>query len=214
MRECLQKKVIWKDASSIDPVTATDKENELRVTEGLRAAFPSHRIVGEESATADLKILDEPTWIIDPIDGTTNFVYAIKLSCVSIGLCMGGEPVVGVVYDPYADELFVAAKGEGLGFYLRSCKNLQLDSRCLHCNTPASALPDRPRDELLRACVYVCMTPKAWCPEKALEQRRKGYELRVTTSHWPHRHVMGFGWAKAGRLCLEEAPLERRRLIG
>ncbi|CAL1142494.1 unnamed protein product, partial [Cladocopium goreaui] len=122
MRDCLQKKVVWKDDSSIDPVTATDKENEQRVIAGLRAAFPTHEIIGEESAAAraqqqlppaTLTVEDAPTWIVDPIDGTTNFVYGIKLSCVSLGFCVGRQPVLGVVYDPYADELFVAAKGEG-----------------------------------------------------------------------------------------------------
>lgn len=120
MRDCLQKKVVWKDDSSIDPVTATDKENEQRVIAGLRAAFPTHEIIGEESAAARAQqqlppatLTDAPTWIVDPIDGTTNFVYGIKLSCVSLGFCVGRQPVLGVVYDPYADELFVAAKGEG-----------------------------------------------------------------------------------------------------
>eukprot|EP00434_Breviolum_minutum_P027378 symbB.v1.2.024204.t2/scaffold2244.1/size113925/3 len=120
MRDCLQKKVDWKDQSSIDPVTQTDKDNEELVIAGLRAAFPSHEIIGEESTAARAAqglpramLTDSPTWIVDPIDGTTNFVYGIKLSCVSLGFCVGREPVVGVVYDPYADELFMAAKGEG-----------------------------------------------------------------------------------------------------
>jgi len=120
MRDCLQKKVDWKDQSSIDPVTQTDKDNEELVIAGLHAAFPSHEIIGEESTAARAAqglpramLTDSPTWIVDPIDGTTNFVYGIKLSCVSLGFCVGREPVVGVVYDPYADELFMAAKGEG-----------------------------------------------------------------------------------------------------
>ncbi|CAE7333939.1 IMP1 [Symbiodinium sp. CCMP2456] len=116
MRQCFQKKVLWKDASSIDPVTATDRDNEKLVVEGLKSAFPSHQVIGEEAAAAlgsTPKLTDAPTWIVDPIDGTTNFVYGIKLSCVSLGLCIGRRPVVGVVYDPYADELFVAAEGEG-----------------------------------------------------------------------------------------------------
>eukprot|EP00439_Symbiodinium_sp_Y106_P000162 s3961_g1.t1 len=108
MRQCLQKKVLWKDASSIDPVTATDRDNEKLVVEGLKSAFPSHLVIGEEAAAAlgsTPKLTDAPTWIVDPIDGTTNFV--------SLGFCIGRRPVVGVVYDPYADELFVAADGEG-----------------------------------------------------------------------------------------------------
>ncbi|CAE7484648.1 IMP1 [Symbiodinium natans] len=119
MRRCLQKKVHWKDDSSIDPVTATDRDNEQLVGEGLKAAFPTHVVMGEEASAAlgsIPELTDVPTWIVDPIDGTTNFVYGIKLSCVSLGFCVGRRPVVGVVYDPYADELFVAAEGEGHGW--------------------------------------------------------------------------------------------------
>lgn len=89
------------------------------------------------------------------------------------------------------------------------------DSRCVHCNTPAVRMPTCRRDELLRACVYVCMTPKAWATEGTLEDRRKGYEIRMTSSHYPHTQVMGFGWVKGvGRLDLKDASAERRALIG
>lgn len=88
------------------------------------------------------------------------------------------------------------------------------DSRCLHCNMPAVRMPDRPRNELLRAVVYVCMTPRSWADPKDLEKRRKGYEMNLTSSHWPHRNVMGFGWVKAPPLCYETAGPERQRLIG
>eukprot|EP00971_Amphidinium_carterae_P256231 5087384-Amphidinium_carterae.1 len=79
------------------------------------------------------------------------------------------------------------------------------DSRTVHCNTPALSTPITPGNRLLRACAYVCMTPKAWADERTLEDRRKGYEIRVTTSHWPHTDVMGFGWARPGPLSYAEA---------
>lgn len=108
--------IAWKgEAGSIDPVTATDEENERLVQAALKAAFPSHEMIGEESAAAGgiPALTEAPTWIVDPIDGTANFVHGCTLSCVSIGLCVGGVSVLGVVYDPYLDELYVGAKGHG-----------------------------------------------------------------------------------------------------
>lgn len=95
----------------IDPVTQTDVDNEALVQSGLLARFPHHAVIGEESAAAagSIPAVDPstPTWVVDPIDGTQNFVHGLPLSCVSIGLCIGGRPTLGVVYDPYRDELFI-----------------------------------------------------------------------------------------------------------
>lgn len=99
-----------------DVVTETDKANERLIFEGLRRRFPSHELIGEESSADDGKIprlTDAPTWIVDPIDGTSNFCAGLPLTCVSIGLCVGREPVVGVVYNPLTEELYVAARGCG-----------------------------------------------------------------------------------------------------
>ena len=110
---------IWKDGDGgIDPCTATDEANEKLVVEGLGAAFPTHRVVGEESCSANgvIPVLDDddvPTWIVDPIDGTQNFVHGLPCSVVSIGMAVRGVPRLGVVLDPHRDELWVAAAGEG-----------------------------------------------------------------------------------------------------
>lgn len=56
---------------------------------------------------------DTPTWIIDPVDGTTNFASGIPLTCVSIGLCINGQPTLGVVYSPMTNELYIGVKGYG-----------------------------------------------------------------------------------------------------
>jgi fructose-1,6-bisphosphatase/inositol monophosphatase family enzyme len=58
-------------------------------------------------------VTDEPTWIVDPIDGTTNFVHRFPFSCVSIGLAIGKKVVVGVVYNPMMGEMFTAIRGQG-----------------------------------------------------------------------------------------------------
>lgn len=87
------------------------------------------------------------------------------------------------------------------------------DSRCLHCNAPSESTPTTPPSELLRTVVYVCMTPRAWASAEVLRLRRQAFELNVTTSHWPHRKVMGFGWAKAPKLVYAEAEARRQTLI-
>ena len=96
--------VVWKDDGGIDPVTATDQANETLVTETLLRHFPDHRVVGEEAAAAGsgvptITAADPPTWYVDPIDGTQNFVHSLPISCVSIGLAVGGVPVLGVICD-------------------------------------------------------------------------------------------------------------------
>lgn len=98
-----------------DFCTVIDVANEQLVTEGLLQHFPEHKVIGEESVgTGGIPPLTrEPTWIVDPIDGTTNFASGLPLSCVSLGLCVEGEAVVGVVFAPMTEEVYLAVKGHG-----------------------------------------------------------------------------------------------------
>ena len=105
-----------------DLVTVTDKACEDSIGAIIHESFPSHVILGEESIApgreaskaAVVAVSDaEWVWVIDPIDGTTNFVSGIPMSCVSIGVAHRGVVVVGVIYEPYRDELFSAVRGEG-----------------------------------------------------------------------------------------------------
>ena len=125
------------ERAGIDPVTATDEANENLVTQTLARRFPAHEIIGEEAAAALGRVppipQKTPTWIVDPIDGTQNFVHGLPLSVVSIGLCVDGEPTLGVVYDPYLDELFVGIADEGA--YLNG-RRLQVDG----CTTLETAM--------------------------------------------------------------------------
>ncbi|XP_017121834.1 inositol monophosphatase 2 [Drosophila elegans] len=99
-----------------DLVTVYDKRIEATLTEGLLKAFPESKIIGEE-ALADVKtqpeLTDSPTWIIDPIDGTNNYVRKIPHCCISVGLAINKELVVGIVYNPSANELYSAWQGHG-----------------------------------------------------------------------------------------------------
>mmetsp|Transcript_6265 Transcript_6265/g.18907 ORF Transcript_6265/g.18907 Transcript_6265/m.18907 type:complete len:273 (-) Transcript_6265:53-871(-) len=99
--------------SATDPVTETDRKVEELVISSLKSRFPSHSFVGEESVKGEVKLGPEPTWVIDPIDGTANFVHRIPFCAVSIGLAIEKEIVVGVVYNPVLNELFEARKGSG-----------------------------------------------------------------------------------------------------
>lgn len=99
--------------SASDLVTAVDKEVEKLVVTMIQEAFPDHGILGEESTVAcDPKDYDT-LWIIDPIDGTTNFVHQQINFSVSIAVYHKGEGLIGVVYDPSRDEMFYAVKGKG-----------------------------------------------------------------------------------------------------
>ena len=92
-------------------VTYVDKESERRFVEGLRTMLPEAGFVAEEGTgqrnAAGLN------WVIDPLDGTTNFVHGMPVWCTSIGLCDGITPILGVIYDPNTDECFSAYQGGG-----------------------------------------------------------------------------------------------------
>ncbi|KAF7840541.1 Inositol monophosphatase 3 [Senna tora] len=99
----------------VDLVTETDKACEELIINHLKQLYPTHKFIGEETAAAqgDTELTDEPTWIIDPVDGTTNFVHGFPFVCVSIGLTIRKVPSVGVVYNPIMNELFTGIHGKG-----------------------------------------------------------------------------------------------------
>ena len=93
-------------------VTDYDVRVQALIFQRLKEIHPQAALMGEEDAqhTADLS---GDCFIVDPLDGTQNFINGYQHSCVSIGMTRAGEPVLGVVYDPYLDELFWAEKGGG-----------------------------------------------------------------------------------------------------
>lgn len=94
-----------------DYVTDVDIYSERTIIEYIKKYFPEHQIMAEESSNNYRKA--EYLWIIDPLDGTTNFIHGFPVVAVSIALMYKGELTVGVVYDPTRDELFYAEKGSG-----------------------------------------------------------------------------------------------------
>jgi myo-inositol-1(or 4)-monophosphatase len=94
-----------------DIVTEVDTAAEKVILDLIRARFPAHAILSEEAGGE--AIGDEPTWVVDPLDGTTNYSRRLPLSTVSIGVLERGVPVVGVIYDPLRDQLFAAERSKG-----------------------------------------------------------------------------------------------------
>jgi myo-inositol-1(or 4)-monophosphatase len=95
----------------INLVTEVDKNSEKMIIARIAQKFPDHDIMAEEGSAVRK---DSPyKWIIDPLDGTTNFAHGYPLFCVSIALEFKGEVIAGVVYDPMRDELFSASQGGG-----------------------------------------------------------------------------------------------------
>jgi myo-inositol-1(or 4)-monophosphatase len=103
------KEVRYKGAVNL--VTEMDFLAEKLIVSGIRTRYPAHSILSEE------KIQQEKAspyrWVIDPLDGTTNYAHGFPVFCVSIGLTKDEDMVLGVVYDPSRDELFVGEKGKG-----------------------------------------------------------------------------------------------------
>ncbi|XP_076181797.1 uncharacterized protein LOC143153981 [Ptiloglossa arizonensis] len=99
-----------------DLVTNYDIKIEEMLTRSLKEKFPDHEFIGEETAaeTKEKPILtNKPTWIIDPIDGTINYVNSFPCTCISVGLAVCKQLVIGIIYNPLSSELYTAIKGKG-----------------------------------------------------------------------------------------------------
>jgi myo-inositol-1(or 4)-monophosphatase len=109
----------------VDLVTEYDLRAERLLTQALRENYPGDAILAEEggrSGSGDL------TWVVDPLDGTTNFAHGVPLFCVSIACLRDHIPLLGIVYDPLRDELFAATAGGGV----------TLNTHPIHVSTTAS----------------------------------------------------------------------------
>jgi len=96
---------------AIDLVTEFDQRSEEVIVSALQKEFPEHAILGEETGLHPRT--SEYQWVVDPIDGTTNFAHGIPVFAISLGLLRGNLPVAGVVYDPLHEEMYCAALGRG-----------------------------------------------------------------------------------------------------
>ena len=103
--------LIERKSTNIDLVTEADKKSEDYLIKQIKSKYPNHSIVSEESGNIDNK--SEYLWIIDPLDGTTNYKNKLPIFAVSIALQKNRETICGVVYNPAADKCFYAEKDKG-----------------------------------------------------------------------------------------------------
>lgn len=131
-----------------DLVTEVDKGSERMIRNLIGTHFPNHSFLGEEgvepgpeaSAKALMDLSEaEYLWIVDPIDGTTNYVHGFPFFSVSIALAYRGKVIVGVVYDPSRDEMFVAERGKGA--YVRGRKIQVSEESTLRQSLIATGFP-------------------------------------------------------------------------
>ena len=97
--------------NELNLVTETDKASEKLITDFIKKKYPSHGILAEESGETNNS--SEYLWVVDPLDGTTNFAHGLPIFSVSIGLQKNGETIAGVVYDVMQDIIYSAEKGSG-----------------------------------------------------------------------------------------------------
>ncbi|MCB7320839.1 inositol monophosphatase family protein [Lacrimispora sp. 210928-DFI.3.58] len=95
-----------------DFVTQVDFQVQETMKEGLRSLYPQIQFMGEEKDNSDIDFSGS-VWILDPVDGTTNLIHDFRQSALSLALCTGGVVELGIIYQPYTDEMFWAVKGQG-----------------------------------------------------------------------------------------------------
>ncbi len=134
-RDLGQIKVSTKQQS--DYVTEIDKAAEEEIIRTIREVYPSHSILAEESGSSGPE--SEFQWIIDPLDGTTNFIHGFPQYAVSIGVAHKGAMAHGVIFDPNRNELFTASKGAGAFLNdtrIRVSKSSRLDEALIGTGFP------------------------------------------------------------------------------
>ncbi len=121
-----------KGKNSLNLVTQVDRLCEKKIISMLQKRFPTHDFLGEESGLQNNN--SAYTWVIDPLDGTTNYAHSYPFFCVSIALLQNGNPIAAVIYDALRDECFTAEKGKGAflnGKPLKVSKAVQLEKSLL-----------------------------------------------------------------------------------
>lgn len=137
-----------------DLVTEMDREIERYFDKKIKDEFPNHLVLGEEETGKDLKVLDGIVWIIDPIDGTMNFVHQKRNFAISVGIYEDGIGMIGLIYDVMADELYYGYKGEGAfvnGEKLPMLQEVQVQEAVIAVNS-GWLLKDERLSQTLRQC--------------------------------------------------------------
>lgn len=135
-----------REKSRANLVTEADEASQSAIVHSLRNRFPDHGFLGEESLNDRIEDT-EIFWIIDPLDGTTNYVHGFPYYCVSIALSVKGRLAVGVIYDPNRNEIFSAIYGAGAwcnGDKITTSGETNLQNAMAIASLPIAADPENP----------------------------------------------------------------------
>nr|XP_033201481.1 inositol monophosphatase 3-like isoform X1 [Bombus vancouverensis nearcticus] len=145
-------KIVESKAHEWDLVTDYDKKIEDILIKSLKEKFPDHEFIGEET-TASVKnapvLTDKPTWLIDPIDGTINYINANPNTCISVALAVCKKIVVGIIYNPITSELYTAIKGHGAFLNdkpIKTSRNTELRKSLIELELFSLRIPSKNRD--------------------------------------------------------------------
>jgi myo-inositol-1(or 4)-monophosphatase len=156
LAERFGRKIEISNKSEIDLVTESDLASERLIIDRIKTYYPRHSILAEESGATEAQ--SEWRWIIDPLDGTTNYAHGYPCFCVSIGLAHQRRLELGVVYDPIRDEMFAAERGQGAslnGRRIRVSQTRSLSAALLCTGFPYDV---RQRNEFARHFANFIMT--------------------------------------------------------
>ncbi|KAL4899048.1 protein qutG [Aspergillus multicolor] len=135
--------------NAVDLVTQTDEDVEALIKTAIQSKYPQHKFIGEESyakgQSREYLIDAQPTWCVDPLDGTVNFTHAFPMFCVSIGFIVNHNPVIGVIYAPMLNQLFSSCLNRGA--WLNETQQLPLIRQPSILPMPATA-PSK--------CIFAC----------------------------------------------------------
>jgi myo-inositol-1(or 4)-monophosphatase len=142
-------RVVAREKSANDLVTDADIAAQQAIESILMGRFPEHGFLGEEGGDGNARGAAEWQWVVDPLDGTTNYAHGLRNFCVSIALMHRDRAFLGVIFDPMADELYSAVRGRGA--YLESIEDSENPRRTLE---PSGC------EALEKALVAVSFPPK------------------------------------------------------
>jgi myo-inositol-1(or 4)-monophosphatase len=170
-----------REKAHADLVTEADHASQKAIRDFVLGRFPDHAFLGEEDPEAKSGRIstDNPTWIVDPLDGTANYVHDVPAYCVSVGLMVDRHAAVGAIYDPRQKEMFSAAKGQGATLNDRSIRTSTID-------------------ELRRALLSTGFPPDPDCQERNLQWWR-AFAYRAQALRRTGSTALNLAYVAAGR---------------
>ncbi|KAK3203469.1 hypothetical protein GRF29_112g1359810 [Pseudopithomyces chartarum] len=177
--------------NAVDLVTETDENVEHYIKSQIAQKYPDHKFVGEESyskgASREYLIDDSPTWCVDPLDGTVNYIHLFPMFCVSIAFLYRSKPIIGVIYAPFLNQFFSSDVAAGIAILLEA------GGLATTANPPYPNEDTAPIEEVrLGSRFYLAIRPAGDSPT---ETGRQGQE-RTVREVW--KRVRNLEYARPG----------------